>query len=67
LASPKYIDNFKEANDENIRAMMEMMKQQYLDVLSMPYDFFIKTLKWKADLEEERRKKIEETTKTKHK
>lgn len=47
--------------------MMEMMKQQYLDVLSMPYDFFIKTLKWKADLEEERRKKIEETTKTKHK
>ena len=42
---------------------MELMNQPYLDVVSMPYKFFLDTVKWKMDLEEEKRKRIEEKTK----
>ena len=43
---------------------MEVMKQTYTDVLCMPYPTFLHILKWKADLEEERRKKFEDKVKT---
>ena len=43
--------------------MMEMMKQDYLSILCMPYLFFLDTLKWKIDLEEDKRKKMDEASK----
>jgi len=45
--------------------MMELMKQDYTDIMIMPYKFFIDTIKWKFDLEEEKRKKMEESTRRK--
>lgn len=32
----------------------------YLDVMMMPYNFFIKSLEWKNELENEKRKRFEE-------
>ena len=40
--------------------MMEMMKQPYLNILAMPYKFFIDTLDWKIKLEDEKKKYMEE-------
>ena len=40
--------------------MMELMTQQWDNIMLMPYQFFIDTLKWKIDLEDEKRKKMEE-------
>jgi len=42
---------------------MEMSKQSYVEVASMPVKRFFNYLKWKTDLEEERRKMmLEEVT-----
>lgn len=43
---------------------MELMKQEWTTIMLMPYQYFLETLKWKVDLEEEKRKKMEEKTKT---
>jgi hypothetical protein len=45
---------------ENIFACMEMSHQSYIEVVAMPVKRFYDYLKWKAKLEEERQKKIEE-------
>jgi len=37
---------------------MEMSKQSYSDVMKMPVKKFYDYLKWKSDLEEEKRKMI---------
>lgn len=42
---------------------MELMHVPWLDIMLMPYLFFIDTIKWKIDLEDEKRKKLEERTK----
>lgn len=39
----------------------------YNDIMGMPVKRFTDLLKWKVDLEDERRKKIEEQTKVKTK
>ncbi|MCK5021107.1 MAG: hypothetical protein KAS32_29120 [Candidatus Peribacteraceae bacterium] len=39
------------------------MNQQWPSIMQMPYKFFVDSIKWKVDLEEEKRKKIEERTK----
>jgi len=58
-------ERFQKNLEENIRSMMELMKQDYTDIMIMPYKFFIDTIKWKFDLEEEKRKKMEESTRRK--
>jgi len=39
---------------------MEMSKQGYQDVVDMPIKRFYNYLKWKTDLEEDKKKMIEE-------
>ena len=39
---------------------MEMSKQSYTDVISMPIQRFYSYLKWKSDLEEEKKKMVAE-------
>ena len=41
---------------------MEMMKQPYESIMKMPYNVFIDALIWKNELEENRRKKMEESS-----
>jgi hypothetical protein len=43
---------------------MELLKQPWYSIQVMPYRDFIKSIKWKVDLEEEKRKKMEERNKT---
>jgi hypothetical protein len=40
--------------------MMELMKQNYFDIMLMPVKRFNDLIKWKSDLEEERNKLIRE-------
>jgi hypothetical protein len=42
---------------------MEMSKQGYQDVVDMPIKRFYNYLKWKSDLEEDKKKMIEEQIK----
>jgi len=39
---------------------MEMSKQSYVDIVAMPVQRFYSYLKWKSDLEEEKKKIITE-------
>ena len=39
---------------------MEMMHQSYSDIMVMPYPLFIDMLKWKSNLEKEKKKMIDE-------
>ena len=43
---------------------MELRSVSWIDVMLMPYDAFMSDLKWKIDLEEEKRKRIEEAKKS---
>ena len=40
--------------------MMELMKQNYFDIIFMPVKRFHDLIKWKGDLEEERNKLMKE-------
>ncbi len=42
---------------------MEMSKQGYQDVVAMPIKRFYNYLKWKSDLEDDKKKMIEEQIK----
>jgi len=42
---------------------MEMSKQSYRDVVDMPIKRFYNYLKWKTDLEDDKKKMIEEQIK----
>ena len=67
MLQPEHSDIAKKNIDENIRTLMELMKLDYLSIMVMPYQFFEETIKWKISLEEERRKKMEETNKRRKK
>lgn len=41
---------------------MELSKQSYVEVSQMPVKRFYDYLKWKSDLEDERRREMEEIT-----
>ena len=53
----------KAIHDDNVRFLMESMKQSWSSIQTMPYKFFLDTLKWKADLEDKKQKKLEEQSK----
>ena len=54
------IAEFKSELHETIFACMEMSKQSYKEVLLMPFKRFQDYMTWKAKLEEEKQKRIEE-------
>jgi len=56
----KEIENSRQNLEENIYSVIEIFHVGYNDVLDMPYTSFLGILKWKSDLEEERKKKMEE-------
>jgi len=56
----KEIENSRQNLEENIYSVIEIFHVGYNDVLGMPYNSFLGILKWKSDLEEERKKKMEE-------
>lgn len=39
---------------------MEYMKQDWTTIMEMPYNFFSKTLEWKFELEDEKKKIMKE-------
>ena len=55
-------DRFRKKFHEDIFVLMEMMKQPYESIMKMPYNVFIDALIWKNELEENRRKKMEESS-----
>ena len=40
---------------------MELRRSSWMEVMCLPYQFFISDLKWKMELEEEKNKRIQET------
>lgn len=60
LQHPNEIDKYQKNIDENVRSLMEMMNVAWDTIMYMPYKFFMDTLKWKVDLEEEKKKRMEE-------
>ena len=54
------IEQYRKALQLNIFSAIEMLKQQYDTVMLMPVKRFYDMLKWKAELEEERSKLMQE-------
>lgn len=53
-------ESFRKSLNENIRSLMELMHVPWSDIMEMNYTFFIDTLKWKIELEKEKKKQINE-------
>ena len=60
---PEEVINYKSEINETVYACMEMSKQSYIEVCMMPYKRFQDYMTWKARLEEEKQKRIEEEIK----
>jgi hypothetical protein len=54
------VDEYISQLEKNIYTCMEMSKQSYDDVIEMPVQRFYNYLKWKSDLEEEKKKMLAE-------
>ena len=57
------IDEYRRILSENMFACMEMCRQQYVSIIDMPVKRFYDLLKWKTQLEEDRKKIMDENTK----
>ena len=51
---------YRKILEENIFSLKELMKQGYLDIMLMPVKRFLNEIKWKAELEEEKQKLMQE-------
>ena len=60
FTQPNIIDDYKKMLNDSIFACIEMLHQGYIDVMLMPIKKFNDLLKWKADIEEQKMKMIEE-------
>lgn len=60
---PDVIDSYKKLMNESVFACIEMLHQGYHDILIMPVKRFNDLLKWKADIEDQRMKLIEDRKK----
>lgn len=60
MQHPNEIESYQKSIDENVRSLMEMMNVSWDNIMFMPYKFFLDTLKWKIDLEEEKKRRMEE-------
>ena len=54
------VDEYKKMLSDSIFACIEMLHQGYIDIMHMPIKRFNDLLKWKADIEDQRMKMIEE-------
>lgn len=54
------MDEYIDQLEKNIYSCMEMSKQSYDEIMKMPVQRFYGYLKWKSDLEEEKKKMIAE-------
>lgn len=54
------INQYRENLEKNIFSCMEMSKQSYSATMEMPVQRFYNYLKWKASLEEDKNKLLEE-------
>ena len=59
---PNEIDKYRHNLRENIFAVMEMGKQPYSSIVTMPIAAFQHYIKWKSELEEEKSKIMKEKT-----
>lgn len=60
LSPEAEIEKFAKEHGDSVRALTELMGEPWFSIQLMPYDFFSATLKWKMDLEEQKKKAIEE-------
>lgn len=58
--SDNRINRYRSELEQNVYACMEMSKQSYSEVMMMPVQRFYNYLKWKSDLEEEKKKMMAE-------
>lgn len=54
------LERFSEDHNNSIRALCELMGETWMSIQLMPYIYFQGTVKWKMDLEEQKRKAMEE-------
>jgi len=54
------IDEYKSMLNDSIFAAIEMLHLGYIDIMLMPIKRFNDLLKWKADIEDQKMKMIEE-------
>jgi len=54
------ITKYRKVMNENIFSCIELTKSPYSDIMHMPVNRFYDFLKWKAKLEEEKHKQMEE-------
>ena len=54
------IDDYKKTLNDSIFACIEMLHQDYISIMQMPVKRFNDLLKWKADIEEQKMKLIDE-------
>ena len=54
------VTQYKNVMNENIFSCMEMTKQSYIDIMSMPIKRFNDFIKWKAKLEEDKQKAMDD-------
>jgi len=60
LLSTEEAEKFQKEHDNNVRALIELTNENWFSVQFMPYYYFVETIKWKVDLEEQRKKLIDE-------
>lgn len=54
------VEMYRKSSSLDVYACMELSRQSYVDVMAMPVKKFYDYLKWKAELEEEKQKQIDE-------
>lgn len=54
------IERFTKDHDNSVRALTELMGEGWTSIQLMPYSYFLDTIKWKMDLEDQKKKAIEE-------
>lgn len=60
MLSTEEAEKFQKEHDNNVRALIELTNENWFSVQFMPYYYFVETIKWKVDLEEQRKKLIDE-------
>ena len=61
LENSKSVSQFEKSLEDNIFAYMDLTSQSYMSIFQMPYLSFQNGLKWKMDLEEEKKKSFEKS------
>lgn len=54
------IEEFSHNHYNSVRSLCELMGEPWFSVQLMPYQYFVETIKWKVDLEEQKKKMMDE-------